>query len=112
MTKFTIFLSSPLNIFAEELEIGKFNRIADIECESIDEAYSLSQNIDSFWLENKQVTVFPYSEYQKAARSTSVGDLIFSHSEDHYYMVDDIGFSNVEIKNSKLRKIPNVNIVD
>jgi hypothetical protein len=106
MTKFTIFQAVKGNFFAEEINIADYKRIADIECESIDDAYALSQNIHSFWLENKQVTVFPHSEYQKAARSTSVGDLIFSHSEDTYYMVEDIVFSKVVIKNSKICKIP------
>lgn len=106
MSKFTILQANGGNFFAKEMDISKFSRIADIECESIDEAYSLSQNIDSFWLENKQVTVYPYSEYQKAARSTSVGDIVHSNEEDKYYMVENVGFSEVKIENSKICKIP------
>jgi hypothetical protein len=105
MAKFTILQADGGNFLAEEISITKYKRIADIECKSIDEAYSLSQNIDSFWLENKQVTVYPYSEYQKAARSTSVGDLIHSEEEDKYYMVENMGFSEIKIENSKICKI-------
>jgi hypothetical protein len=105
MSKFTILQAVAGNLFAEEMDISKFSRIADIECESINEAYSLSQNIDSFWLENKQVTVYPYSEYQKAARSTSVGDIIYSEKEDTYYMVENLGFSKLKIENSMTVKV-------
>lgn len=106
MSKFTILQAIKGNFFAEELTIGEYNRIADIECDSLDDAFANSQNIDINWLDNKEVTAYylKYNEEKKAARSTSVGDLIYSEIMDKYYMVEDFGFSEVKIVNNQIVK--------
>ncbi len=106
MAKFTILQAIKGNFFAEELTIGEYNRIADIECDSLDDVFALSQNIGSNWLENKEVTAYysKYNEEKKEARSTSVGDLIYSEELDKYYIVEDFGFGEVKIVENKIVK--------
>jgi hypothetical protein len=106
MGKYTILLAINGNFFAEELAISEYNRIADIECDSLDEVFALSQNIGSSWLDNKEVTAIysKYKEVKKEARSVSVGDLIHSEELDKYYIVEDFGFGEVKIVNGKVVK--------
>jgi hypothetical protein len=103
MGKYTILQSVSGNFHAHELPIASYNRIADIECDSLEDAFRLSQNIISEgWLVFKSVT--PY-EGRKMARSTSVGDLIYSEDTDAYYMVEMIGFSEVKIQDNQVVKV-------
>lgn len=106
MGKYTILQAIKGNWSANEITISEYNRIADIECDSLDDAYNLSQNIDSSWLDNKEVTAYysKYTEERKEARSTSVGDLIHSEELDKFYMVEDFGFGEVKIQNGQVVK--------
>lgn len=105
MKKFTILQAIAGNFFAEEMNMADYTRIADIECDSLDDAYALSQNIVSNgWLTLKSVT--PYGNILKA-RSTSVGDIIYSQETDKYHMVENIGFSELKIENSMTIKAVN-----
>lgn len=62
-----------------------YEMIAIVETENKEEAFMLSNHIDSNWLENKEVT-----SYVKQARSTSVGDIM--QTEDGLHLVDGCGF--------------------
>ena len=101
MAKFTILQAVNGNFFAEELPISDFKRIADVECDSLEDVYALSQNIvEEGWLAFRSVT--PYDNIQKA-RSTSVGDLIHENETDSYFMCAPIGFGKVKIDNGIVR---------
>ncbi len=103
MRKYTIFQAVKGNFYAYELPIESYKRIADVECDSLDDVFRISQNIVSEgWLVCNSVTPF---EGLKTARSTSVGDLIYSHETDTYHMVETIGYSEVKIQNNQVVKV-------
>ncbi len=103
MAKFTILHAVNGNFFAEEIPIEAYKRIADIECDSLDDVFRLSQNLTSNgWIAHKIVTPF---EGIPQARSTSVGDLIYEDASDSYFMVENIGFSRVKIQDNQIVKV-------
>lgn len=105
MDRYTIYQAIEGNFFAKELSYNDFWAVADVEISNSDsgwleKVYTLSQNIDDSWLKNEGVT-----SQKSECRSTSVGDIIYSHGTDSYFMVDDIGFKQVKLQNQKFVKI-------
>lgn len=80
-----IFPDSDLPKFpAEYVEVGT------VDTDSLDEAYALTQNVESFWgLNNKTAAKF------LQCRSTSVGDVIKT-SEGKFFMVANFGFEEIQ----------------
>jgi hypothetical protein len=65
-------------------------KVAEVEAQTLDEAYFLTNTIDHDWQENDHVTA---ARPGQPERSTSVGDVIVLG--DHAWMVDSAGFSEV-----------------
>ena len=55
-----------------------FEKVAEVECENIDQAYWKTQHTDDNWSLNEEVTCF------KQARSTSVGDVIVNEAGERF----------------------------
>jgi len=89
---FKIYQAQKGNFFADIIPASEYILVAEVEANSLDEAYSKSQNISKSWLKNNGVK----SEYTNC-RSTSVGDIIYSEEEKKGYLVDMVGFKNVDI---------------
>lgn len=68
-----------------------FSKVADIDTDDLDEAYSLSQNVTASWACNNEV-----KSDLKQCRSTSMGDILEKAGE--YFIVDMFGFKKIELK--------------
>jgi len=90
--KFNIYHAIKGNFFADNIPEESYKKVAFLEASSLDEAYAKTQNIDSGWVKNHNVT----TELTQC-RSTSVGDIIYNIEENQGYMVKDIGFEKVDI---------------
>lgn len=67
-----------------------YNKVADIETKDLNEAYELSNSINSPWLFNNKV-----KSDLLVCRSTSVGDVI-EDNDGNFFMVDMIGFKELK----------------
>lgn len=90
--KFDIYQAKTGNFFADILPAESYTKVATVEAKDLDDVYHQSQNIESSWLQNPNV-----SSQLTQCRSTSVGDIIFSHEENQNYMVMNIGFEKVDV---------------
>lgn len=68
-------------------------KVADVDTDSLDIAYCLTNNIEESWTKNKQV-ISTFS----TLRSTSMGDVLVK--DGIAYMVVDTGFKNITITDS------------
>lgn len=68
---------------------SEYNEVAEVSASSLDEAYAMTQNIDSSWVKGAKVKT-----HLPACRSTSVGDVIKDDSGD-FHIVEMIGFSKL-----------------
>lgn len=75
--------------------------MASVETDDMDEAFRLTNHIDSDWMENKRVKAFVVKAFVKQARSTSVGDVFMVWKGDkgkpQSFIVAPIGFKPVII---------------
>lgn len=69
----------------------RFELVAYVRIDSVDEAYRLTNNIDCPWWENEGVKVV------KKSRSTSVGDVIVS-PQGEVYLCKILGWEKLECK--------------
>jgi len=90
--KFDIYQAKRGNFFADILPAESYTKVATVEAFDMDDAYYQSQNIESSWLQNPNV-----SSKLTQCRSTSVGDIIFNQKEKQGYMVMNIGFEKVDV---------------
>jgi len=67
------------------------HQVAQVATDELEEAYRLTNNIDTCWIENPEVT--PIGITGEAARSTSVGDVLFLN--DKGYVVESFGFREI-----------------
>lgn len=71
--------------------LQKSKLIAAIETDDLELAYKLTQNIESPWIDNQQVTLIGLREEQ---RSTSVGDILVDTLGD-IWIVAPFGFTHI-----------------
>lgn len=90
--KFDIYHIKKTNFVAKKMPEVSYAKVGIVEAESLDDAYNKTQNIESSWLQNPDVSS-PLTQ----CRSTSVGDIIFSQEEKQGYMVMQIGFKKVNV---------------
>ena len=78
-----------------------FNAVANIEAETLDQVYQMSNHIDGNWTENEGVELladmFKTKEGVVMVRSTSVGDVIYCHEMRKAYQVAGCGFTNIDL---------------
>lgn len=67
--------------------------IANVQARSLSHAFELTNNIDSPWDENPEVTVLIP---ELCGRSTSVGDFFKSQASGASWRVDSVGFSEIK----------------
>lgn len=70
---------------------NEYKFVADVVCETLDEAYALTQNITSPWVMNREV-----SSPMLQCRSTSAGDVIVDN-DNEFWIVDYMGFKKLEL---------------
>jgi hypothetical protein len=75
---------------------GEYNIIADLKVRDLNGAFHASNNINSSWLENEEVT--SKSDDLEGARSTSVGDILSDPDTGKYYIVAPFGFDDITDK--------------
>ena len=77
-----------------------YGKVATVDCETMDEAYAYTQNIDHPWVENPTILNNGINNFDPdingrnelaSLRSTDVGDIIVHMLE--LYMVDSVGFT-------------------
>jgi hypothetical protein len=57
-----------------------YHHVADVEAETIEDVFRLTNTIENNWVENKEVKPIGGKEY----RSTSVGDIIVNENRQHF----------------------------
>lgn len=72
-----------------------YKLVAEVECETPDDAYRLTQNIDEPWTKNKEIT----SLVGDKCRSTSVGDVI--EMWDTFHMCEMLDWSEFKFPKEK-----------
>lgn len=102
MKEYFIIHAKQGNFFANNIKKSDCQTVAILEAESLEEAYRLSQNIDTPWINGSKVT----KKMVEQARSTSVGDIIKEIGHEGVpMMVANIGFEEVELKNNTYKKV-------
>jgi hypothetical protein len=79
------FLQYGIDSTLEALKKGSFEYVAEVETDSLDEAYNNTNNVDSPWHLNTNVKAT-----RRGNRSTSVGDLL--KRDNTLFVVDSLGF--------------------
>lgn len=74
----------------EKINMDKLVAVANVETDSLDEAYLRTNHIDYDWAENPGVEVLTVD----STRSTSVGDVM--EMEGQKYVVQSIGFAKLD----------------
>lgn len=70
----------------------EYHLVAQVATNSLDEAFRLTNTLESAWWENAEVAFFGSAQYGlKGARSTSIGD-VFECANKERYVVSRIGF--------------------
>lgn len=77
--------------FTEKVEAAKLNEVAVIDTNDLNEAFTLTQNINSSW------TVLPQVKTDlKECRSTSAGDVLIKDGK--FFLIAIAGFKKIDIK--------------
>ena len=90
-----LFFPSPdaaKRIWTHESPTHMFALVAEVPGEDWDEAFRLTNNVDSDWTENPAVTPII-----KPCRSTSVGDVMWREKDGAVMMVAGCGFTQLEV---------------
>lgn len=90
-----ITMSAKIEAVIEALtEWDEYDIVADMEVADLDDAFVKSNSIDRSWLENSEVT---FTEATKA-RSSSVGDIFSDPDSGKYWLIENIGFTDITDK--------------
>ena len=85
----------------EEINFPKdYTKVADIQCDTLEAAWSLSNSHSNPWYENPEVTIVPTEK--GGYRSTSVGDIVEDNGQ--YFLCANIGW--IKITPNKILTIP------
>lgn len=77
----------------EAFKLGEYDIVADLVVIDLEDAFEKSNNINSNWIDNKEVV---FTELT-AARSTSVGDILADPDTGIYYIVKHMGFEEIKL---------------
>lgn len=88
------------NFFADELSINDYTHVASVQCQTLDDVFHITQNLYKNWTKNNGV-LHSIGEL----RSTSVGDIIIEEGTGKMFMVENIGFREVKVKQGFYKKI-------
>ena len=89
------------------LERGDYLKVATVDCETLDEAYAYTQNIDRPWIENPTIMNNGINNFDPdinsrdelpGLRSTMIGDIVVQRLQ--FFMVDRIGFTPIPEKSA------------
>ncbi len=70
-----------------------FTKMAVVECDTPEQAFELTNHIDSPWPHNKEIRWIK----DPVVRSTSVGDVLVDTRTDKVYLVASIGFEEITL---------------
>lgn len=76
----------------EEIDMDNYDRVAKVRCETLDDAYRLTNHIDRPWWENDLVV----KTVEREVRSTSIGDIIVAGHHEAY-IVASVRFEPVTL---------------
>lgn len=82
-------LESVKDVLAGKVENLRYELVAEVDCDDLDDAYRLTNSIDEYWGENEGVT-----DLTDGCRSTSVGDILET-STGYKYVVANFGFESL-----------------
>ena len=85
--------------FGEPFAENAYVKVAEVEAESVEDAYRLTNNIETAWNYNPEVT---YLAEPKGCRSTSMGDVIVASG--HAFRCASVGWE--EINAEEFEKAP------
>jgi pectate lyase len=71
--------------------------VAEVETDSLEDAYQLTNNIENSWVENEKVTA-----KVDRGRSTSMGDVL--EQDGKYHMVAGFGFAEITVTPEKFKR--------
>ena len=72
-----------------------FTEVAVVSAYNMSDAYRLSNNIESSWIENPEVLLqCELPKGQDGLRSTSSGDVIFDPTDEKFYFLVPMGYEN------------------
>jgi hypothetical protein len=83
----------------DALEAGLYTEVAEVDTDSFDTAYRLTNHIESSWTENEGVTA-----KGEKNRSTSVGDLM-GPDDGSFHIVSNFGFNKVTWIPKKIEEV-------
>ncbi|MBT3578298.1 hypothetical protein HN499_05835 [archaeon] len=118
-TNFVIFhkehkRETPFRPTEADLQGLKYELVARVDADEVEEAYKLTNSIHGFWGENESVTVLSRSKF--TPRSTSVGDIIVQFDGDmlqEILIVAPAGHSSVRSRDfwvDKLKINPGIGV--
>jgi hypothetical protein len=70
--------------------------VAEVVCNSIDEAFSLSNSINVMWTDNKEVTLLK-TPSEMFLSSSSSGDIFKDNETGCFFIVLSVGFAEIDI---------------
>lgn len=70
-----------------------YQLVAEVEAETADEAYDLTNNIDKRWVTNDEVTLM-HLDHKRGKRSSSVGDIIENKETGSLLIVAPFGWEH------------------
>jgi hypothetical protein len=70
--------------------LKEYTEVADVDTNDLDEAYRLTNSIDTVWYKDNE-DVFPTRIAEQGCRSTSIGDIMYAHGK--WFVVDSYGFT-------------------
>lgn len=83
----------------DALIAGLYTEVAEVDTDSFDTAYRLTNHIESSWTENEGVTA-----KGEKSRSTSVGDLMGT-DDGSFHIVSNFGFTKVPWNLTKIEEV-------
>lgn len=76
------------SLIKESVLLNEYKKIAKINTNDLNKAYELSNSIENYWGENKEVVL-----YEERNRSSSIGDIFIKN--DKVYFVNVLGFEQL-----------------
>ena len=101
MRDFNRFSSEPVG----DQNLNDFDRVAEIETDDMEQAFRLTNSVDSYWANSQHGFpgyILPPPAAVGGWRSTSVGDLMYDGL--HYFIVAACGFEPVAVRRQSLNE--------
>lgn len=81
-------------VIERSLDSGLYEMVAEVHCDGPENAYHLTQNIDSSWADSGRVTVHQEYAPERGLRSSMVGDIFFEG--DDAFVCAAVGFEKLD----------------